>query len=606
MSGCSATGTTVYSTATANPCTKLTGWGEVEDGEDFEPNQSFGSAGIVQPSSSTSGFRLPSLPFASSFPTGASRSSTGESASSAIGSASASPTSSVPRPSLIPLSVPLSSNGPASATSSASASTAAAPLDVPGVNGVPGCTTVVSAPGTSAHCQCGANVLRPSKPNVTFISWKELGRNPGDPAVFLGVKITDKTTSQTFGADSADLDWDEPLNVDSKIGQLSVTPHPGNLLEKRGKVRSRAFVPPRAKPHHFTKDGPIKFSTGSQEWDTTSSQCSLGEWDGGDAGDLFEDLTFGDRLVPVRQADCEFDCSIPNEKKRTLARTRDRSPSPVEENLLQIRASEHCAAWETYAPKGVRYYQEWKDKTGEDVVLPCNFDDYFDFKPPIPKWVEPARQIRDTMTKEGLSIERSYYATMVTSPKQEAIADFSNTLSGTAGVFLANSNDRGGRPAKSTDVSKPPDERYLPDYRTDVTRYLGISLRWLGGYGRRRLCRPTRKEGKGIDETKADYSGIKAFFRRNIDTPATKEILDELFKGRHPTEILWWTPDDPNPDTNAFWALLGSPNGNGVQWFATENKVALKGKGIVKIKATMIPMSAEASEYQYTMWFLFE
>ncbi|KAL8874981.1 MAG: hypothetical protein Q9198_006596, partial [Flavoplaca austrocitrina] len=202
-----------------------------------------------------------------------------------------------------------------------------------------------------------------------------------------------------FGTASADLDWDEPLNVDTKIDQLSVTPQPGGLHDKRGALRGRAV--PQVKPHVILKNGPISFSVGSLEWDSTSSQCSVGDWDNGDANDFFEDLAFGDTVTPVHQADCEFDRSIPNEKKRTLAIpfgdadhqswspvaktpswTRDRFPSPIEENLLQIRAPEHSAAWKTYAPKGVRYYQEWKDKTGKDVVLPYNFDDYFELQPP--------------------------------------------------------------------------------------------------------------------------------------------------------------------------------------------------------------------------------
>ncbi|KAL8886501.1 MAG: hypothetical protein Q9215_005800 [Flavoplaca cf. flavocitrina] len=314
------------------------------------------------------------------------------------------------------------------------------------------------------------NLLCLSKPNVTFISWRKLGQRLKYPAVVLSVEVTDKPTPQIFGTASADLDWDEPLNVDTKIDQLSVTPQPGGLHDKRGALRGRAV--PQVKPHVILKNGPISFSVGSLEWDSTSSQCSVGDWDNGDANDFFEDLAFGDTVTPVHQADCEFDRSIPNEKKRTLAIpfgdadhqswgpvaktpswTRDRFPSPIEENLLQIRAPEHSAAWKTYAPKGVRYYQEWKDKTGKD-------------------WVEPARQIRDTMTKEGLSIERSYYAIIVTSPEQEAIADFSNTISGTARVFLANSNDRGGRPAKSTDASKAPDERYLPELqRYPIARF---------------------------------------------------------------------------------------------------------------------------------------
>ncbi|KAL8930196.1 MAG: hypothetical protein Q9208_000813 [Pyrenodesmia sp. 3 TL-2023] len=110
---------------------------------------------------------------------------------------------------------------------------------------------------------------------------------------------------------------------------------------------------------------------------------------------------------------------------------------------------------------------------------------------------------------------------------------------------------------------------------------------------------PSALPGLGERAEEADFSGIRAFFRREIENPETMEILNEAFKGREITETLEWTPDDSSTDTNAFWALLGSPNGNGVQWLATENKVSLKGKGIVMIKATTI-------NGMFTMWMLFE
>ena len=97
----------------------------------------------------------------------------------------------------------------------------------------------------------------------------------------------------------------------------------------------------------------------------------------------------------------------------------------------------------------------------------------------------------------------------------------------------------------------------------------------------------------------ADYSGIKYFFRREIDNADTKAILDEAFKDKDITSTLTWTPDDAGLDTNAFWALLGSPNGNGMIYLLTDNKVALKGKGIVSISATTIDIGVGV---YYTMW----
>ena len=97
----------------------------------------------------------------------------------------------------------------------------------------------------------------------------------------------------------------------------------------------------------------------------------------------------------------------------------------------------------------------------------------------------------------------------------------------------------------------------------------------------------------------ADFSGIKTFWRRNIKNADTTEILGEAFKDIENKEFAQtWTPEDPNPDTNPFWALLGSPNGNGIQYFLKDNKVALRGKGIKSIKAAII-------NGDWNMWAIF-
>lgn len=443
---------------------------------------------------------------------------------------------------------------------------------------------------------------------------QKVGTELKDPAVVLSVEVTDKATSQIFGTASADLDWDEPLDVDTKIGQLSVTPQPGGLHDKRGALRGRAIPPAPLKPHLILKKGPIKFSVGSQEWDSTSSQCSVGDWDSGDAKDFFEDVALGDTVTSVRQADCEFDCSIPNEKKRTLAVpfgdvdhqlwspaaktpswTRDRLPSSVEENLLQIRAK-HSKAWDRYWEKGVQYYKEWQDKTGNDVVLPCDFESYFDIR--YNRLREPRSYIRDLLTQEGFNTEREYYATNVVCPKDAPIADFTNTVSGTAGVFLANANTRGDT---AQGIEPVPCHFSTVAWWLWKKALLSAHPEWVQAEEKTKGEDKTEGQETNQDTSKADYSGIKAFFRRNIDNAETSEILDEVFEGQPENKVLKWTPDDPDDPSkdNAFWPLLGSPNGNGVQHFATDNKVALKGKGIVMIKAAII-------DHSYQMWMLFE
>ena len=80
-----------------------------------------------------------------------------------------------------------------------------------------------------------------------------------------------------------------------------------------------------------------------------------------------------------------------------------------------------------------------------------------------------------------------------------------------------------------------------------------------------------------------DYSTIKSFWRRGIQNDDTSALLDEAFKGKDPAQKLIWSLTD-GPD-DAIWPLLGSPNGNGIQYFLTDNKNAVKGKGITKLSA---------------------
>lgn len=265
-------------------------------------------------------------------------------------------------------------------------------------------------------------------------------------------------------------------------------------------------------------------------------------------------------------------------------------PSPVDEHLFNVHAlTDHGAAWQKYAPSGAKYYAAWQAKTGDDAVSPCIFDDYLSILSNT--HCMPAAKVRGTMVKEGYLTDKQYYAIMVVGPKEGAIADFQNTISAKQGVFLANANNRGYLP------SDPKDPRYEPNFpqgRQPIPYHFSAVAWWL--WQKTVLLENPAWEK---DPSKADYSGIKSFWRRNIDNPTTVSILDEAFDGKDNAATLTWTPEDKNQDTNAFWALLGSPNGNGIQYFLTEHKVAVKGKGIKRISAKVI------EDGRYTMWATF-
>lgn len=254
--------------------------------------------------------------------------------------------------------------------------------------------------------------------------------------------------------------------------------------------------------------------------------------------------------------------------------------------------TDHGAAWQKYAPSGARYYAAWKAKIGDDAVHPCNFEEVFRINPIT--HCQPARNVRALLEANHYGTEREYYAIVAAGPVDSNIAQFANTISASAGVFLANDNDRGAKPSDENDPKYDP--RY-PEGRKPVAWQFS-TVAWLMWQKTVLLANPAWAE----DPSKADYSGIKSFWRREIKNPDTTSILDEAFKGKDMTKTQTWTPEDTNQDTNAFWPLLGSPNGNGIQYFLTDNKVAVKGKGIKSISATKIQSDDGG---HYTMWATF-
>lgn len=159
-----------------------------------------------------------------------------------------------------------------------------------------------------------------------------------------------------------------------------------------------------------------------------------------------------------------------------------------------------------------------------------------------------------------------------------------NTISASQGVFLANTNNRG--------ALSPVD--YPPDGRPPIPQQFSQVAWWMW-----QKTVLTDKSEWVADPNNADYSGIKSFWRRDIKNQDTISILNEVFAGKSIKEIQTWTPDDTNQDTNAFWALLGSPNRVGIQYFLKDNKNAVKGKGIKSISA--VGIANRQGNHLYTM-----
>jgi hypothetical protein len=234
---------------------------------------------------------------------------------------------------------------------------------------------------------------------------------------------------------------------------------------------------------------------------------------------------------------------------------------------------EHTKIWKEYAPKGLKYYKILQARPMEDVTDPpmCELDDYFKLQ--IDKKVAVTRGDKLAMLKNvGLeSGTKSYQPITASGPKPgksksgeaEEIADFSNFISPEQGVFFATGNDRGQ--GKNAANPKP-----IPYQMSTVAWWQWKHIVMLN-------------QDPEIKEADTDFSNFKYFFRVNIENKETSAILEEAL-GRDNTEPKDFTPEDEGQD-NAFWPLLGSPNGNGIAWFLADHKKSLKGKGIVKITA---------------------
>jgi hypothetical protein len=48
------------------------------------------------------------------------------------------------------------------------------------------------------------------------------------------------------------------------------------------------------------ENGPIQFAIGAQTWDSTSSQCSVGNWDNENFFDFINAFVGADRFMPTR------------------------------------------------------------------------------------------------------------------------------------------------------------------------------------------------------------------------------------------------------------------------------------------------------------------
>ncbi|KAL8712969.1 MAG: hypothetical protein Q9220_002829 [cf. Caloplaca sp. 1 TL-2023] len=230
----------------------------------------------------------------------------------------------------------------------------------------------------------------------------------------------------------------------------------------------------------------------------------------------------------------------------------------------------HTASWTKYAPKGIQYYNEWKNRpaTQDDKPALCDFDSTYDFSYTPFAVTEPFPNIKPYINGPKGQTYTNFRWHWPKGPTNQATAIFWNNISPVDNVIVAFSNDRGGDADEGEDPS--------PDNWSDMLWWL-----WL---------RATA-DGAG------DKAALSQIFRYNVDNEASKEILEEVL-GDKVDEVVTLEPDEAqDADGNGFWALLGCPNGTGMIHLVGDHKMALGGKGVKSISCVY-----DGREDQYYMW----
>ncbi len=238
--------------------------------------------------------------------------------------------------------------------------------------------------------------------------------------------------------------------------------------------------------------------------------------------------------------------------------------------------------WDTYGPSGTRYWQEFqaRDVHQPDEAL-CNFDAEYDLRPRMGKLNSATIKIVD---KIGINSDKDFYSTTVEYPRKDVregdrTALFINQFGPSSKTIIAADNHRG----------KPPGQ--APDHWSTIAWYL-----WR---------RAHLSANPGTDALTADFSSLQYILRKEIKNPQTAKIIDLAMAGKELGTIEYFYPNNPTQwqDTsNAFWALLGSPNGQGIINLLKGNKRALHSKTIMRIGVFQDPNFVLENGYGGHMW----
>ncbi|KAF2667859.1 hypothetical protein BT63DRAFT_457158 [Microthyrium microscopicum] len=422
-------------------------------------------------------------------------------------------------------------------------------------------TFTASAPTTSSTIDPVQSDPNKCHVHVEQILWQDTSK----PDTSLDVWATDKG-SDDRNSGVKDVNWGGTFELSTKLGQSIVITAQNNTDQKAGES-------PFGRELQLLSV--LEFSVPSERFISNTPACATTPWtDKQDPHDPGHS--------PTRDIDCNFDCPTTgpvslvkrlahifrSNLRRTFRRLFRRADGDVPTDIDQKKAY--------YAERGQKYYKAWNDRptTEPDARSICDLNQFPDNTIQLGK---ATGKLKALLAEEGISPTESYFRLY----NAKTNAEFSNSISVADGAFIAVANDR-----DIGSTGKPVDEQFS-------------QVAW----------EQWVKTVLTANPSATDFSLLKTMWRRNISNQQTVDIISIAFKGRpEVSETIVFTPSDQSLD-NLFWALLGTPNGNGMQYFLGDNKRKMKGKGITSLKVRRTDTGGKLpngnTAWEYNIWTVF-
>ena len=321
-------------------------------------------------------------------------------------------------------------------------------------------------------------------------------------------------------------------------------------------------------------DNPMRYAGSPYKNDCCDTECKSCRDGCKDERDL-RDSAILDPLLKRRFREGDVNSIAHKRARRTIVRGESQS-----NNELLIRVlDDHGADWKKLALKGVQLYKEWQNAKAQPQSTTYSIEDDLNIQRPIP--VGELAATTKGMISGFLGHEAGAEYWRFSAKNLKIGASFQTSASVNDGVFVANAVDRGGREATDTNAKVDPIALQFSDIAWWIWQRAVISQakKDSGQTGPDQNSASEALTDQNIGQQ--DFWGLRYIVQARIKNEETSVILNELFAGKENDGVQGFFPTSPDhPGDNAFWPLLGSPNGRGTIYLLKDQKGPMRGKGI--------------------------